>query len=99
MRYLRFLSLLAGIILIPAAFAFAQAEAQKAYQEAKAAYAAGKFEEAREAAQKASQTDTTNPEVFLLLGQAEYQLGQIDEALDSWKKRSPWPPRNLWPPK
>ena len=86
MRSLRFLSALAGVILVPAALAFAQADAQKAYREAKAAYSAGNFEEAREAAQKASQTDTANPEVFLLLGQAQYQLGHIDEALDSWKK-------------
>jgi Flp pilus assembly protein TadD len=64
----------------------AQVESQKAYQEAKAAYQAGKFFEARDLAEKASQTDPKNPEVFLLLGQARYQLGQVDDAVAAWKQ-------------
>ncbi len=64
----------------------AQADAQKAYQDAKTAYQAGNFADARDLAEKAAQTDPKNPEVFLLLGQARYQLGQIDEAVAAWKQ-------------
>ena len=86
MRYGRIILLAAGISLFPETLVLAQSDAQQAYQEAKSAYTAGKYEEAKVASLKASQTDVNNPEVFLLLGQAEYQLGQIDEAIGSWKK-------------
>jgi len=75
------------VILIGAASrAMAQADAQAAFQQAKAAYQAGKFAEARDLAAKAGETDPKNPEVFLLLGKAQYQLGELDDALAAWKK-------------
>ena len=64
----------------------AQADAQAAYRQARVAYEAGKFAEARDLALKASQTDPKNPEVFLLLGRAHYQLGEQDEAVAAWKQ-------------
>jgi len=69
-----------------ASSALAQADAQQAFQGAKAAYAAEKFTEARDLARQASQTDPRNPEVFLLLGKAHYQLGELDEAIAAWQQ-------------
>ena len=66
--------------------ALAQADAQAAFQQAKAAFQAGKFAEARDLAKKAAETDAKNPEVFLLLGKAHYQLGELDDALAAWKR-------------
>ncbi len=74
------------LLLTAVSLARAQADAQKAYQDAKTAYQAGNFADARDLAQKAAQTDPKNPEVFLLLGQAEYQLGRVDEAVAAWKQ-------------
>ena len=78
--------LAAAILAATASVALAQADAQQAYQKAKAAYEAGKFAEARDLAKTASQTDPKNPEVFLLLGKAHYQLGELDEAIAAWKQ-------------
>ena len=64
----------------------APADAQAAYRQARVAYEAGKFAEARDLALKASQTDPKNPEVFLLLGRPHYQLGEQDEAVAAWKQ-------------
>ncbi len=75
-----------AVLLTSVSMVYAQADAQKAYQEAKSAYQAGKFSEACDLAEKAAQTDPKNAEVFLLLGQARYQLGQVDEALAAWKQ-------------
>ena len=74
------------LLLTTVSLVYAQADAQKAYQDAKTAYQAGNFAEARDLAQKAAQTDAKNPEVFLLLGQAAYQLGQVDDAVSAWKQ-------------
>jgi len=82
----KFIPGLCAALLAAVSIVYAQAEAQKAYQEAKAAYQAGKFVEARDLAEKAAQTDPKNPEVSLLLGQASYQLGRVDEALAAWKQ-------------
>jgi len=77
-------------LLLLAAFsagvARAQADAQQAYQQAKAAFEADDFAKARDLAEQAAQTDVDNPEVFLLLGKAHYQLGELDEALDAWQR-------------
>ena len=75
-----------GLIGTTAPAALAQADAQAAFQQAKAAFQAGKFAEARDLAKKASETDAKNPEVFLLLGKAHYQLGELDEALVAWQR-------------
>ena len=37
-------------------------------------------------ARKATQTDPKNPEAFLLLGKAHYQLGELDEAIAAWQR-------------
>ena len=66
--------------------AMAQAEAAKAFTDGKAAYEKGDFDKARELLTKASQTDVRNPEVFLWLGKAHYQSGQVDEAMAAWTR-------------
>ncbi len=84
----RFYTLLAAAALLAgtAAPAIAQADAQASWQQAKAAYQAGRFSQALDLAKKAAQTDPKNPEVFLLLGKAHYQLGELDDALAAWKE-------------
>jgi TolA-binding protein len=64
----------------------AQADAARAFEQGKAAYADGRFTEARDLFEKASQTDTRNPEVFLWLGKAQYQLGVVNKAVAAWTK-------------
>ena len=63
---------------------WAQADAAVAYQQGKTAFAEGKFEKATELFTQASQTDAQNPEVFLWLGKAQYQLGHLNEAVTAW---------------
>ena len=77
----------AAILAVAAAdTALAQADAQDAYQRATASYQASEFAAARDLALRASQTDPKNAEVFLLLGKAHYQLGEIDKAIAAWKQ-------------
>ena len=71
---------------LSAVSARAETEAEIAYGQAKAAYEAGQFAEARGLLRTASQTDRKNPDIFLLLGKAEYQLGGIEEAKDAWRQ-------------
>ncbi len=78
--------LIGALGALVAGVAWAQADAQDHYQRAKAAYGEGKFAEARELAASAAATDPKNPEAFLLLGKAEYQLGNLDGACAAWKK-------------
>ncbi len=80
-----------SIVLILAAAmlagtAFGQADALKAYEDAKAAFEAGRFAQARDLAETASRTDPRNPEIFLLLGKAHYQLGAVEKAVAAWKE-------------
>jgi len=65
---------------------WAQADAQAAFQKARAAFDAGKYDSARDLLISASQTDKNNPEVSLWLGKAHYQLGEIDRAMAAWKR-------------
>jgi TolA-binding protein len=67
-------------------FTFAQADAEATFEQGKVAYANGQFTKAQDLFQKASQTDNRNPEVFLWLGKAEYQLGALEEAIASWTR-------------
>ncbi len=78
--------LLAVIIGASSQIALAQADAKTAFEQGKTAYTNGQFDRARDLFQKASQTDTRNPEVFLWLGKSEYQLGAIDKAIAAWKR-------------
>ena len=84
----RLMALIGSAILLAGMTAptFAQADAQAAYQQAKAAYQAGKFTAARDLAEQAATTDPKNAEVLLLLGKARYELGELDEALAAWKQ-------------
>lgn len=65
--------------------AYAQAEARAAFDAGRQAFSAGQFDKAREHFLSASRTDTKNPEVFLWLGRASYELGMLDEAVEAWK--------------
>lgn len=77
---------LAGCFLFSvAAQSQAQSDAEIALNDAREAFATEQFERARELAGTASQTDGKNPDVWLLLGKAQYQLGQLDQALTSWR--------------
>jgi TolA-binding protein len=67
-------------------FTFAQADAEAAFEQGRTAYTNGQFAEARDLFQKASQTDNRNPEVFLWLGKAQYQLGALEEAIAAWTR-------------
>jgi tetratricopeptide (TPR) repeat protein len=69
-----------------AAAAPAPTDSRQALEAARAAYQAGNFDQARDLALKASQTDPKNPEAHLLLGMARYQLGELDEAIAAWKR-------------
>ncbi|MHC4538086.1 MAG: tetratricopeptide repeat protein [Planctomycetota bacterium] len=80
------LILLAVIIGISSPFVFAQSDAETAFEQGRTAYANDRFAEARELFEKASQTDSRNPEVFLWLGKSEYQLGAVDKAIAAWKR-------------
>ena len=62
----------------------AQVDAQQAFQDARTQYDNGQFAVARELLVRAAQTDLRNPEVFLWLGRAHYQLGELDAALAAW---------------
>jgi tetratricopeptide (TPR) repeat protein len=66
--------------------AFSQADAQQAFQAAKKAYSEGDFTTAQQQASAAAKTDNKNPEVFLLLGKAEYQLGEVEKAMAAWRQ-------------
>ena len=63
---------------------WAQVDAAEAYKQGKSAFDTVQFDKARDLLVKASQTDPKNPEVFLLLGKAQYQLGHVDEAVTAW---------------
>jgi len=67
-----------------AAWGAEPADAKRAYDAGKEAFAAGNYERARELLASASQVDTLNPEVFLWLGRAHYELGELDEAMAAW---------------
>ncbi len=77
---------LTGCLLLSSAASLqAQSDAETALQNAREAYAAEQFDEARNLASSASQTDRKNPDVWLLLGKAQFQLGELEQALNSWR--------------
>ena len=71
---------------LPAPPALAQSEADVAYQDAKKAFAAEDFAQARDLLIKASQTAPRNPDIWVLLGDAHLRLGELDEALAAWQR-------------
>ena len=77
---------LAGCLLLSSvADLQAQSDAETALKDARDAYQAERFDAARNLASQASQTDQKNPDVWLLLGKAQFQLGELDQALTSWR--------------
>lgn len=76
--------------------AFAQSDAGIAFEQGRTAYTNGRFAEARDLFQKASQTDNRNPEVFLWLGKAQYQLGALEEAIASLTRTLKLAPEELY---
>jgi tetratricopeptide (TPR) repeat protein len=89
MNRMRALAAVAAAVLSVGAFdrvARGQADAADAFRAGKQAFEAGQFDKARDQFATAARTDTRNPEVFLWLGKAEYQLGQVDLAVEAWKR-------------
>jgi len=84
MRWLLGLLLIVSMNSALAPQAMAQADARAAYDAGKAAYQAADYAKARDQFLAASQTDLGNPEVFLWLGKAHYELGSLDEAIAAW---------------
>ncbi len=73
-------------LFLPAAPALGQADAAEAFEAGKAAFAEEDYAAARDAFAKAAETDNRNAEVFLWLGKAHYRLGELDEALEAWRR-------------
>ena len=84
MRRLLALLLIVTPLAMLAPQLFAQSDARSAFDAGKTTFQAGDFEKARDLFLAASQTDNKNPEVFLWLGKACYQLGSLDQAVAAW---------------
>ena len=84
-RKLSIVALTGSLFLTSAAGLHAQSDAELALQNARKAYQADEYELARDLARQASQTDAKNPDVWLLLGKAHYQLGELDQTLGAWR--------------
>ncbi|MGA2501716.1 MAG: tetratricopeptide repeat protein, partial [Tepidisphaeraceae bacterium] len=86
MRRIASAVLAAAVMATSAHVVYAQVDAKAAFESGKQAYTAGLFEKAKDQFAAATQTDNKNPETFLWLGKADYQLGQIDAALAAWTR-------------
>jgi tetratricopeptide (TPR) repeat protein len=84
-RKLTIVALTGCLLLSSVAGLRAQSDAETAFKKARDAYQAERFDEARNFARAASQTDRKNPDVWLLLGKAQFQLGEVDQALAAWR--------------
>jgi TolA-binding protein len=78
------LAVLTTLATLTPQVALGQVDAKEAYLTGKKLFEQGKFEEARDLFLKASFTDNKNAEVFLALGKANYQIGEIDKAMAAW---------------
>ncbi len=76
-------ALMMGAWAVPAR---AQADAAAAFSRGKTAYETGDFPAAATLFDQAARTDANNPETWLWLGRARYQLGAVDEAIVAWRK-------------
>ena len=83
---MRQLFILFGAIALGSDLLCGQQDAAQAFRAGKTAFATGNFERARELFERASRTDRENAEVFLWLGRARYQLGDLDAALGAWRR-------------
>lgn len=79
------LALSVSLFISASSSALAQSDAETALNDARQALQDQQFERARDLAHTASQTDANNPDVFLLLGKAHFQLGELDDALSAWR--------------
>jgi len=64
----------------------APAWGQNTLEAGKKAYLARQYERARDQLEMASRRTPTDPEVFLWLGKAHYQLGQLSGAMAAWRQ-------------
>ena len=80
------LPLVAFLIVACPQIALGQADAKDDIEAAKKAFKEQNYEKARDLFKRASQTDVKNPEVFVWLGRAHYQLGELDKAIAAWTK-------------
>ena len=71
----------------------ARAQAPAAFADARKAYEAEQFDKARDLLLSAARTAPKNAEVFLLLGKAHYQLGELGEAVTAWQRTLRLAPR------
>jgi len=85
-----------SLLALAPQFVQGQADAKEAFASGKTLYAKEKFEEARDLFLKASFTDGKNAEVFLWLGKANYQLGEIDKAMKAWTRTLQLAPREAY---
>jgi len=83
---MRSTTFLVAISLIAGTASAASAQGPAAFADGRKAYEAGQFEKARDLLLSASRTAPRNAEVFLHLGKAHYQLGELPEAIAAWQK-------------
>ena len=83
---MRRINLFLAAIVLGALAGQACAEDATAFTEGREAYDAQQYDKALYLFLKASRTDAKNPEVFLYVGKAHYQLGQLPEAITAWQK-------------
>jgi tetratricopeptide (TPR) repeat protein len=80
------IALFIALLLVSSALCCAGSEAEETYEKAKQAFLAGDYAQARDLAENASATAPGNPDIFLLLGKAHYQLGNLGAAVAAWKR-------------
>jgi TolA-binding protein len=88
--------LLTFLTLVGPSAAVAETEAREAYEAGKAAFQAGELEQARDLFLKAAGTDPRNPDIWLWLGKAHYQLGAVAEAMAAWQRTIQLAPGELY---
>ena len=74
----------------------AQTEAELAYGNAKLLFEKGDWAQARDLLVAASQTDDKNPDIVVLLGKAEYQLGNVEKAMEAWRRTLQLAPKHAY---
>ncbi|MGB2821740.1 MAG: tetratricopeptide repeat protein, partial [Phycisphaerae bacterium] len=77
---------LVAVSVIVGVASAASAQAPAAFADGRKAYEAGQFEKARDLLLSAARTAPKNAEVFLHLGKAHYQLGELPEAIAAWRR-------------
>ena len=83
---MRSLTAFVATVVLGAASLSAQQLAEQEFRDATVAFAAERFEAARDGFARAALTDVDNPEVFLWLGRSHYALGELDAALAAFRR-------------